>query len=466
MDKKTIVTILVFLTLQVVSFEVKSDVGFSSNFIEKAKSLGIDIKQNNLQPPFPNTPKKTELPSSIVKPKVLETPNPPIKSKVPDAPKVPVKSKVSKMSEPQIPAKPKVLEIPKLPVKPKVSNAPKSLPSSKSKQKVKSEKKNVKKHVIVTKKSSPETKKTYFVAPEEKINNQDFDEKAHYKREIYNYNETPPKFLIEQQNKGKNTHLPKFMMQEELSRLLFIAVNEENIGAIKTLLQRGANINAQDKNNKYTPLMYAVKDNKIDALRYLLVKGANPSIKGTNQMSALHLATILNRLKILKILLQSGADIFAKDQHYKTFYDYVLKDYLSIVINDIYETRKNANDALLDFCVLGSLRGVVYSLQNKADINTKNQDGDTPLILAVRYRHHKLVSYLLGAGADVTIKNKYNNDAATIARLNNYNKIYNIIETVKFNKQLYILGLVDNNIIPHKLTPSELQKLKGIRENS
>ena len=440
MDRPLFATILLFFVLQLISFEVKgntNDIGFSKDFIEEAKKLGIDIKQNDQQAPSSSTSKKegSSSPTTEVKkaPETAKSPSP--ATEVKKTPEVPKSSTT----------------------KPSVKKTLK--PHHQIKQKTKPGQKNVARHTANKKKVLSKIEDKYFAAPERNINNKDFDEKSYYKRKVYSHDEMPPKFLVEQQNKGKQTNLPKFMMQDELSRLLFIAVNEENIGAIKSLLQKGADINAQDKNNKYTPLMYAVKNNKIDSLRYLLIKGASPNVKAANQMSPLHLAAILNRLKILKILLESGTDIFAKDKYYKTFYDYVSEDYLNIVINDIYDTRKNTNEALLDFCVLGSLNGVAYSLQNKADINAKDQNGDTPLILGVRYRHNKLVTYLLSMGADTTIKNKYNSDAATIARLNNYDKIYKIIETVKFSKQLYILGLVDDTI-PYKSIPYKLHKLR------
>ena len=467
MNKKNITAILTFLVLELISFDAHGDMQFSKDFIEEAKKLGIDIEQNN-QYPYPLDNSKNTKPSQpVTKPQAPETPQPSIPStkpiaSVPKAPKsevsevspVPastIESKVSETPKISISApKSKMVELPKITpptTKPKVQKVQKiqKPPSPKPKQKAKLKKENIIQQKPIKKTIPFKKEEYYFISPESRINNKDFDEKAYYKRRVYSYEEIPAEPLVKQDKKANSS---QFMTYKELFRLLFIAVNEENIGGIKALLKKGVNINVQDKDNKYTPLMYAVKDAKIDALRYLLVKGANPNIKGINQMSALHLAAILNRLKPLRILLESGADINARDKYYKTFYDYVSKGYLNAVISDIYETRKNTNEALFDFCVLGSVSGVIYSLQNKADINAQNKDGDTGLILAVRYKNSRLVTYLLTIGADATIKNKYGNDASTIAKLNNYNEIHDIIETVKFNKQLYILGLTDS-IISH-----------------
>ena len=448
MDKKNIAAILTFLTLQLVSFDARSGMQFSEDFIEEAKKLGIDVKQNDQHSNPLDNSKNTKPSQPVTKHKAPESPQPSIPDTKPIVP-VPkaAKPEVSEISKPSVPTpKPKTIENPKVippTAKTEVQKIQKP-PAPKPKQTIKLKKENIVQQKPI-KKSIPskKTKEHYFISPESRIDNKDFDEKAYYKRKVYSYEKVPQKPLVAQ---DKKANLPQSITYKELSRLLFIAVNEENIGGIKALLKKGANINAQDKDNKYTPLMYAVKDGKIDSLRYLLIKGANPNIRGINQMSALHLAAILNRLKILRILLESRADINAKDKHHKTFFDYISKGYLNIVISNIYETRKNANEALLDFCTLGSINGVIYSLQNKANINSQNKDGDTALMLAVRYKNSKLVTYLLTIGADATIKNKYGNDASTIARLNSYNKIHNIIETVKFNKQLYVLGLTDNII--------------------
>ena len=115
-------------------------------------------------------------------------------------------------------------------------------------------------------------------------------------------------------------------------------------------------------------------------------------------MSALHLASITSNLKALRILLGADSNIFIQDKYQKTFFDYVGPNYKNIVISDIFDTRKDASVALMDFCILGSLEGVKYSLQNKANINSQDHNGDTPLILAVRHNNSQLVAYLLSMG--------------------------------------------------------------------
>ncbi|MFQ3307159.1 MAG: ankyrin repeat protein [Candidatus Midichloriaceae bacterium] len=301
-----------------------------------------------------------------------------------------------------------------------------------------------------------------FISPEKKINNKDIDKHYLNRRKPYDNKTTPPKYLLELQEKEKNKDFPRYLMQQELSRLLFVAVNEDDIGAIKSLLQKGADINAQDANNDYTPLMYAIKNNKISSLKYLIIKGADVNVKSKNLMSPLHFAAIINNIKAISVLLKSNIDMFALDKKHETFYEYINKDYINIVINDIFEREKNPDKSLFDFCKLGSLDGVLYSLQHRANVNAINENGDTPLIVSIRYNKKDVLLTLLKFGADLSKEDKYGNDVYYIAKSNRDKEIYNVLETVKYNMDLYVLGITDK-IVDYKIASSELEEL--IKEN-
>ncbi len=299
---------------------------------------------------------------------------------------------------------------------------------------------------------------TYFTAPEEDIDN-NLNQKNFMRRKPYSYDVKPPQYLLDIQKKGAKTNVPKFMFKDELSKLLFVAVNEQDIGAIKGLLLKGGNINVQNKVNEYTPLMYAVENNKLDSLRYLILRGASLNVVTSNKMSALHLAAITSNLRALRILLSADTDIFLQDKYNKTFFDYVEPNYKNMVISDIFDTRKDASEALIDFCILGSIEGAKFSLQNRANVNSQNHNGDTPLILAVRNNNPQLVTYLLSVGANEAIKNNYKDDAKAVAKKNRYNKILDIMETVKHNKHLHLLG-VSENVIPYQLSNEEKERIE------
>ena len=67
---------------------------------------------------------------------------------------------------------------------------------------------------------------------------------------------------------------------------------------------------------------------------------------------------------------------------------------------------------------------------------------------------------MLSVGANEAIKNNYKDDAKAVAKKNRYNKILDIIETVKHNKHLHLLG-VSENVIPYQLSNEEKERIEN-----
>ncbi len=451
--------VIYFLILQnFLLNSVLADSGFSSDFIEQAKKLGINIGQNLDQKVSDNDLSNTSNSQSMPD---LKLPSPPKPEEKPDV-KLPLPPKPEEKPDVKIDVKADKVEDKKMhnnkkqELKQKVSKKLSNIMDKKNITEV------VKKPKALPAKIIPKQKVkksiTYFAAPEEDIDN-NLNQKNFMRRKPYSYDVKPPQYLLDIQKKGAKTNVPKFMFKDELSKLLFVAVNEQDIGAIKGLLLKGGNINVQNKANEYTPLMYAVENNKLDSLRYLILRGASLNVVTSNKMSALHLAAIISNLRALRILLSADTDIFLQDKYNKTFFDYVEPNYKNMVISDIFDTRKDASEALIDFCILGSIEGAKFSLQNRANVNSQNHNGDTPLILAVRNNNPQLVTYLLSVGANEAIKNNYKDDAKAVAKKNRYNKILDIIETVKHNKHLHLLG-VSENVIPYQLSNEEKERIE------
>ncbi len=66
--------------------------------------------------------------------------------------------------------------------------------------------------------------------------------------------------------------------------------------------------------------------------------------------------------------------------------------------------RGSAHD-LLDACRKGDLEKVKLNVGSRVDINSRDAEGDTPLIIATRERRADIVEYLLSMGADWRVKN-------------------------------------------------------------
>ena len=76
---------------------------------------------------------------------------------------------------------------------------------------------------------------------------------------------------------------------------------------IKLLLEKGANINDQDKYG-YTVLIWAcIMNNNIEAIKLLIEKGADINIQDKNGYTPLMYACKYNHTEIIELLLDKGA---------------------------------------------------------------------------------------------------------------------------------------------------------------
>lgn len=87
-----------------------------------------------------------------------------------------------------------------------------------------------------------------------------------------------------------------------------------NAGLVKVLVERGADIEAQD-NIGWTPLHYASESGRADSAELLLTLGANRDAVAHDFMTPLQTAAYYGRFDVAKRLLDAGADIGAVDIH-------------------------------------------------------------------------------------------------------------------------------------------------------
>lgn len=108
------------------------------------------------------------------------------------------------------------------------------------------------------------------------------------------------------------------------------AVNSTFIELIKLLIEKGADINAQN-NDGWSPLHNAVNNKDIDAVKVLIKHGANVNAKDGNGFTPLWSCVIGYSLldenedpdvdiKIAQLLLKAGADTKAKDEYGETIF--------------------------------------------------------------------------------------------------------------------------------------------------
>ncbi len=124
-------------------------------------------------------------------------------------------------------------------------------------------------------------------------------------------------------------HIPSDSISEgqESSRIneeLFVAVKNGNIHKVKTLLDKGADVNARLKIGG-TFLHGAALKGHVDLVELLISKGADVNAKDDkNGATPLHYAAYEGHKKVVQVLLKERANIYAKDREGDTPLDNAL----------------------------------------------------------------------------------------------------------------------------------------------
>jgi len=146
--------------------------------------------------------------------------------------------------------------------------------------------------------------------------------------------------------------------------LLHIAALEQEIGIVRYLtVKRRELIDLTDQNNQ-TPLSLAIREEKDLAAKTLILNKANPNIGIGPLGSALHIATARQRVGLVKDLLKYNA----KPDQYDAEGNTPLHVLCSIFSKSLISSREIA----------------IMLMGSGADPNLPNNDGWTPLHLAIR----------------------------------------------------------------------------------
>ena len=139
-------------------------------------------------------------------------------------------------------------------------------------------------------------------------------------------------------------------------------------------------------NGQY-PLHLAAEKGRIIMVRTLLKHGADIDARTADGDSALDLAILSGRTQIAEILLREGGQLDA-----------------SAVL------LKAATQGVTD-------RDTVRFLTERgADLEQRDANGDTALLIAIRQDNHRLATHLVARGADVNVQAADGRSALTLAR--------------------------------------------------
>ncbi|XP_065556118.1 serine/threonine-protein phosphatase 6 regulatory ankyrin repeat subunit C-like [Artemia franciscana] len=216
-------------------------------------------------------------------------------------------------------------------------------------------------------------------------------------------------------------------------RLLCQALINKNTAIAKLLLNHDCKVNIEDcpydgkiipfkmiKNDDErkltgTPLHHAVISGDLEVIKMVLDKGADVNARDIYGESPLHLAASSRCSQtVVKRLLKLGADVHirnengesplhlaASQEHPKSVENF-LKSGVDVNI------RITRGQSLLHLAALfGHPKTVEYLLKSGADVNKRNNNGESPLHLATFHGHSQTAECLSRCGAEVNARDIY-----------------------------------------------------------
>jgi len=195
------------------------------------------------------------------------------------------------------------------------------------------------------------------------------------------------------------------------SALHIAAPVQDHQAVIKVLLSNKANANLRDDHGD-SPLHVLISLNrKPEVVQTLLAGDIDISARNINGQTPLYLAVQESRIALIPLLLSKGADIFSADNSGITPFDYAMKirgPVLDALITAETAVQKDSGgNTILHLAVKnkGDAYIVGKILEQKADINARNRDGDTALHIAARMNLQETGEYILANGANIFYSN-------------------------------------------------------------
>ncbi|ETE67822.1 Fibronectin type 3 and ankyrin repeat domains protein 1, partial [Ophiophagus hannah] len=178
---------------------------------------------------------------------------------------------------------------------------------------------------------------------------------------------------------------------------------------VQVLVEHGADVNLKNTSGKDS-LMIACFAGHLDIVHYLRSQGASWLSRDFGGCTAMHWATDGGHCDVIDWMIQDGCEVDSRDSGLEW-------------------------TPLLRLCALSGKTDVATILINAgANVNVKDKDGKTPLMVAALNNHEDLVALLLEKGADPDIKNEFGKGALDMAKGLNRQSVVSIIEEKK--KQL------------------------------
>lgn len=193
---------------------------------------------------------------------------------------------------------------------------------------------------------------------------------------------------------------------------LHLATYHENQDVLHFLLEKGARVNARDKEG--LTALNSIFGENTEIARLLLEHGADPDLEDNNGQAPLQKAAANGRVEMVKLLLQhqdlgSEAEKWIRQaQFYNAVRDGDEATVELLLENGIDMTMKNLRGEYpLHWAMRGgSLRVASLLFQNGAGIDAADDYGCSALFVACHNTNEEMMKFLLDKGAEINMKER------------------------------------------------------------
>jgi ankyrin repeat protein len=196
----------------------------------------------------------------------------------------------------------------------------------------------------------------------------------------------------------------------EYTRQAFVdAAKNGDVRVLKLFLAAGMDPNAKDDEGN-TPLMYGIAEGRTDIVETLLRAKANVNERNPGGGTALDWAASRGKLDTVRLLLDKGADSQARNEALVSAAHSAHPEVIPALLQGGANVNEIGSRALLAAADTQSVSDQDTSdtlsilLDHGVDVNARDQDGWTALLLAVDKRRTAATQLLLDRGADVNAK--------------------------------------------------------------
>lgn len=186
---------------------------------------------------------------------------------------------------------------------------------------------------------------------------------------------------------------------------------------------RNRNVNIRFEDGQ-TPLHLSAIFGHNAIAEYLLGNGADTSVQDSAGSTPLHEAIRYGNIDVTKLLLASNANVNAEDTLGKTP---IMLTMPKDKIKDSYETlikykadlhqKDKFGDTVLHTATMLQVEDEILLMltENGADINARNKEGVTPLLIAIQSGDVEMTRLLTSCGANIHTKDTHGNSPLSIA---------------------------------------------------